>query len=270
MNRYHGIFAKLAELNIYEGGEADLYARSLADFYARFVGEYVGDIPLFEKYLGDTSMRVLDLACGSGRIGIGLARLGYQVDGVELSTAMLQLGQEAIEREAAEVQERLQLLHGDMTSFAFPVKYDLILIGVTSISLLLTKAYRQKLFACVAMHLKPQGKFVFDLLDLSEDRWKSLDGVEDVWSAETDKGVDFGIIGQKFYPDERLFVFNVYRELVGWNGETTRTIGSSTKAWLDADDLIDEMESAGLNTVDRYNVSASIYLVATLGESNLV
>ncbi|HEY1743446.1 MAG TPA: methyltransferase domain-containing protein [Granulicella sp.] len=267
MKKYHGIFEKLAELNIYDNANADLYDKNLADFYHRFVGDFVGDIPLFERYLGDKSMCVLDLACGSGRIGIGLGRLGYRVDGVELSQAMLSLAKDELSHEAAEVQERLRFVRGDMTAFSLSTHYDLIVIGVTSISLLLKAEERRRLFTCVAAHLKPNGRFLFDFLDFSEGRWKTHDGMEDVWSVETDEGVDFGIIGQRFYPDEQLFVFNVYRELVAWNGETTRTLGSSTKAWLDAEQLITEMEEMGLRLVDRFNLGASTYLAAGLGNA---
>ena len=260
---YHGIFAKLSELDVYDSGSADLYGPSLADFYNRFLGDFVRDIPCFERLLADSSARVLDLACGSGRIGIALARRGFSVDGLELSKDMLALVDRNLARESAEVRSRLRFIQGDMTSFSLPQRYDLITIGVTSISLLLTAEQRSSLFRCVKEHLARGGKFIFDFLDLHGDKWKTYDNFTDVWSAEGDEGLDYAIVGQRFYPAERRFVFNMYRECVSWDGNTTRSIGTSTKAWLDTEELTEALASEGLRVCQSFGVEGTTYLVAT-------
>lgn len=260
-NGFHGVFAQLKQLNIYEGEPADLYGPDLADFYNRFVGDFVKDIPLFERLLPRPHGRVLDLACGSGRIGVGLSRLGVAVDGLELSPAMLALVERNLAAEQPEVKSRLRFFEGDMTAFDLPDRYDLIVLGVTSISLLLEAEQRQSMFAHVRKHLAEGGRFVFDILDLSGDRWRTLDHHLDVWSTETDEGVDFALIGQRFDPQRRQFTFNIYRELAGWSGETRRTIGSSTKAWLDREQLEPELSAAGLEIIDEFNQDLVKYFV---------
>jgi SAM-dependent methyltransferase len=263
--RYHGIFAQLKMLNIYENSlSEDLYGQGLADFYDRFVGSFVGDIPVFERYLPAAPGRVLDLACGSGRIGIALARLGAIVDGIDLSPHMLDRVRTNIADESPEVIGRLSFQQGDITNFSMRHQYDLIIIGVTSISLLLTAEERKALFDCVAAHLTSTGKLIFDIMDFSEGRWKAFDNYQEVWSREVDEGQDFAIVGQKFYPDERIFCFNVYREFIDWGGETSRTIGSSTKAWLERDELIAEMRASGIELVEDFRLSDSRYFVAKL------
>jgi SAM-dependent methyltransferase len=263
-SKYHGIFSKLADLNIYDGAAEDVYGPDLADFYNRFVGDFAGDIPLFERLLTDRSARVLDLASGSGRVGIGLARSGYCVDGLELSRAMLTLADRNAAAESDDVRARLRFVQGDMTTFSLPERYDLITIAVTSISLLLQAEQRRALFECVRAHLKPGGKFIFDFLNLSGDRWKQHDHHLDVWSSEVDEGLDFAIVGQRFFPEERVFTFNVYRECVGWDGNTRRMIGTSTKAWLSAEELIEAMRECGLRLVDRFDAGQVTYLVSEL------
>ncbi|MGA2520572.1 MAG: class I SAM-dependent methyltransferase [Acidimicrobiales bacterium] len=64
---YDARFARLAEQGQYLHGEADL------------VTHLVGDPPA----------RILDAGCGTGRIAIELARRGYQVLGVDIEPAML-------------------------------------------------------------------------------------------------------------------------------------------------------------------------------------
>jgi len=54
--------------------------------------------------------RILDLACGQGRHTIELARRGYQVTGVDLSTYLLDVA--AARARAAKVTMRF--VHGDM------------------------------------------------------------------------------------------------------------------------------------------------------------
>ncbi len=249
---YHGIFAKLRMLDIFEEPPADLYGPSLADLYHHSTADFVCDVPVFERFLPPGG-RVLDLACGSGRIGIAMARRGAMVDGIELSPTMLALAREAAERETLGVKARLRFIEGDMTRFALEERYDLVILGVTSISLLLRAEERQGLFRSVRAHLKSGAHFIFDILDLSGDRWKELDHFHDVWAKEVDEGLDFAIIGQEFFPERRQFVFNVYREFMRWDGTTRRTLGASVKAWLDRDELVAEMRDAGLGLAQEFD-----------------
>ncbi len=63
---------------------------------------------------------VLDLACGTGRHAIELARRGYEVVGFDLSLPMLaRAGEEAQEREA-----KLNFVQGDMREMAFEEQFD--------------------------------------------------------------------------------------------------------------------------------------------------
>jgi len=151
-----------------------------------------------------------------------------------------------------------------MTDFDLSQQYDLIILGITSISLLLLEQQRKALFECVSKHLKPGGKFIFDMFDFSEERWKDHDGFSDVWSKESDDGQEFGIVGQKFYPEQDLFVFNVYREIIDWDGNTKRYIGTSTKAMLEEHALMDLLKSCGLKLVDSFHHTESKFFVSTL------
>jgi SAM-dependent methyltransferase len=70
----------------------------------------------------------LDLACGTGRNAIALARLGWEVEAVDLSSVALQiLAQEA---ERAGVAEKIRPEKRDLDDFEAPdERYDLILIA---------------------------------------------------------------------------------------------------------------------------------------------
>jgi S-adenosylmethionine-dependent methyltransferase len=74
------------------------------------------------------SWRALDLGCGTGAIGVRLARLGFHVTLLDASLPMLNFAERAA-REAG-VTERIALTHGDASQLAtlFPAaSFDLIL-----------------------------------------------------------------------------------------------------------------------------------------------
>lgn len=63
---------------------------------------------------------VLDVGCGTGRHSVELARRGYTVTGLDLSTEMLARAARAAE--AAKV--RVEWVHSDATRFSFPRRFD--------------------------------------------------------------------------------------------------------------------------------------------------
>ena len=60
--------------------------------------------------------RVLELACGTGRIALSLAEAGLHVTGVDRSEAMLTIARRKLASLPASVQERLTLVNQDMSA----------------------------------------------------------------------------------------------------------------------------------------------------------
>ena len=63
------------------------------DIYARFYdldhGDLDADLFMIQQLAARSGSPILELACGTGRVLLPLARQGYQVTGVDLSAAML-------------------------------------------------------------------------------------------------------------------------------------------------------------------------------------
>lgn len=243
--RYHGIFAKLKALHQLELVDCseDMYGQEFSQFYDLFSQDYIGDVAFYQQELLQKQLPhavVLDLGCGSGRLSLPLARLGHQVDGLDNSASMLELAQHYLAKESDSIRQRVHFALADMTTFNLSKSYDLIVLGCTSLSLLLARSQRQALFAQVRQHLKADGCFMFDLLNQQQaDK-------HDLWFKETAAGQELAIVGHAYYPQLSLFTFNIYRETIGWNGDTTRYIGSSTKALLSRQQLETELAAAGL------------------------
>ena len=103
---------------------------------------------------------VLDLACGTGRHAIDLARRGYEVVGVDLSLAMLaRAGEEAQERDA-----KLNFVQGDMRELAFEEQFDGVYCWNTSFGYFEEEKNAQ-VIAGIHRALKAGGLFLLDVVN---------------------------------------------------------------------------------------------------------
>lgn len=95
-------------------------------------GEYPTDpdpSPVLEQYVETLpDGRALDIATGTGRNAVFLARQGYRVDAIDQSRAGLEIARE--NADAYSVAERTNWIQADVPSFAFPEgTYDVITIS---------------------------------------------------------------------------------------------------------------------------------------------
>jgi SAM-dependent methyltransferase len=101
--------------------------------------------------------RALELAIGTGRVAIPLARRGVPVTGIELSAPM-------VDRLRVTADETMiPVLVGDMTTTRAPGEYTLVYLVYNTISNLLTQAEQVDCFRNAARHLVPGGRFVIEL-----------------------------------------------------------------------------------------------------------
>ena len=138
---------------------------ALARLYDVFPFE--ADLPLYLELAAATGSRVLELACGSGRVLVPLARAGCQVIGLDVSTPMLTLARDKLTAAGPDVAARARLVQGDMRSFAIEGRFDLAVIATRSFAYLTNRADQLKVLANVAAHLRPGGRLALDLLNPS-------------------------------------------------------------------------------------------------------
>jgi SAM-dependent methyltransferase len=101
---------------------------------------------------------VLDLACGTGRIMLPCLQAGVDVDGLDLSAAMLA----TLRKKAAALGLPAQVYEGNMTSFRLERRYALIMIQCNSFVHNLTTDDQLATLVCCREHLQPRGTLVFD------------------------------------------------------------------------------------------------------------
>jgi 2-polyprenyl-3-methyl-5-hydroxy-6-metoxy-1,4-benzoquinol methylase len=105
--------------------------------------------------------RVLDLACGRGRIAVRLAQHGCRVTGLDLSPRSLELAQR--DAEAAGVE--LELIHSDMRELAATEAFDVVLNVFSSFGYFEEQSDDERVVAAVARALVPGGTFFLDTLN---------------------------------------------------------------------------------------------------------
>lgn len=111
--------------------------------------------------------RVLELASGSGRITIPLARLAPALDfhivGLEIADPMLAAAEQKRSELDADANARLTFVKGNMLEWARDGEFDLVVTPCSSLSHLLTIDDQLAAWRRVRANLKPGGRFVADL-----------------------------------------------------------------------------------------------------------
>jgi len=105
---------------------------------------------------------VLDLACGTGRLALMLAQAGLQVTGIDQSAGMLNLFREKLAAQPPEIKSRVHVENQPMSSFQLGCRFGTI-ICCDAFFHNLTVQQEIDCLSCVADHLAPNGRFVFNV-----------------------------------------------------------------------------------------------------------
>lgn len=112
-------------------------------------------VSYFDRYEFEKNSNILDLACGSGRFAVEIAKKGYDVTGFDLSEEMLSLAYQHSYEENIE----LTLVAGDMQDLSGLEKYNVVTCFADSLCYLPNKRILKNAFREVKQHLKKDGVF---------------------------------------------------------------------------------------------------------------
>jgi SAM-dependent methyltransferase len=121
---------------------------------------------------------VLDLACGLGRHAIGMAKLGYQVTGVDFNPRYLEDASAAAERAGAKVRWMV----GDMRSLHMEEAFDGAYSYFTSFGYFSDRE-NEKVIANIVQALRHSGRF---LLDMANRDWILTHPQQRTWTRQED------------------------------------------------------------------------------------
>ena len=151
----------------------DPYA-PFADIYEEWSAPMTEDVPFYVGLAQDADGPVVELALGSGRVAVPVAKaIGRPVIGVDRSAAMLAKARAAAEAAGVE----LDLREGDMRDFTLEEPAALVYSPYRSLLHLPTWADRRRVFERVTSSLRPGGRFAWNAFVFDPHIAVRMDGV---------------------------------------------------------------------------------------------
>ena len=142
-----------------------LFVEAYDAFYSGSGPHIAGEVAFYERVAREAGGPVLELACGTGRIVLPLAKAGLHVTGVDLSEAMLTIALRKLAVLPASVQERLNLVNQDMGALSLGRRFGFVFVPFRSFQHLLTIDLQRKSLEAIRRHLEPNGRLALHLFD---------------------------------------------------------------------------------------------------------
>jgi SAM-dependent methyltransferase len=144
--------------------------------------EYADPVDYDRQYSSDTGVAfysalaweaggpVLEIACGTGRVAIPIARQGFAVTGLDVVPAMLDRARSKAEAAGLSVR----FVEGDARDFDLESeRFRLVFLTGNAFQFLLTNADQEALLGRVRAHLHDEGLFAFETRN---PRWRTSEG----------------------------------------------------------------------------------------------
>lgn len=142
MNCKYKVGDLIYDANVYDGMNNDLT-----------------DLKFYKKWLPKKKeARILELCCGTGRLTLPIAKDGYKISGVDITSSML----DQANAKALEAGLTIDFIKADIRTLDLSEKYDLIFIPFNSIHHLYQNDDLFQVFNVVKSHLKENGLFLLD------------------------------------------------------------------------------------------------------------
>ena len=119
---------------------------------------YYDDYPLIEQWARSLGGPLLDLACGTGRMALRMAALGYEVAGVDITPEMIEWARQ----KAAKQGLAIEWVVADARTFHLGKQFSFIYMLEHAFQFFLTREDQEAMLARVREHLLPGGCFLFE------------------------------------------------------------------------------------------------------------
>lgn len=139
--------------------EAPVSPYADADLYDVVYSWYTPDLEFYLATAREARGPVLEVGCGTGRVLIPTLQAGVDIDGIDLSPAML----ERLRGKAAALGLSPRVTAADMRDFTLERRYERITIPFRSFMHLLTTGDQLRALRCIREHLEPGGRLVMNL-----------------------------------------------------------------------------------------------------------
>jgi ubiquinone/menaquinone biosynthesis C-methylase UbiE len=133
----------------------------IAPFYDIEHDRFREDLDMYRNFAELSGGKILELACGSGRVLLPLAEEGYELTGVDSSEKMLEIAQQRLY--AQDLAGRCQLVKQDMRILQLGQKYRLAIIALGSFGHITMRKDQQSTLTAIRTHLSPGATLILDI-----------------------------------------------------------------------------------------------------------
>jgi ubiquinone/menaquinone biosynthesis C-methylase UbiE len=146
----------------------------IAPFYDIEHASFGEDVDMYRNYAEVCGGKILELACGSGRVLLPLAEDGFALTGVDTSGKMLELAQQRLEE--AGVVDRCKLVQQDIANLQLEETFHLAFIALGSFGHISTRSEQQKTLTSIRRQLSRGGMCIIDISNTDARYLEGLSG----------------------------------------------------------------------------------------------
>ena len=213
------------------------------------------DIPFYIEYAKEQNGEVLELGCGTGRVSLALARLGFRVTGLDLSNEMLEVFKQKLTAEP-ELKDKITLVHGNMANFSLNKKFALIIAPFRAFQALTNDNDINSSLKCIKEHLTGDGIFIVNVFNPKQVMDQSWCYPETVQWERLDEATGNHVVkkhwGDKIDTANQIIYPHFAYEVTDNNGSTSRYIEDIKLKYYYREQLQAALEKAGLKVKEQF------------------
>lgn len=168
-----------------------------AKVYDLIYGKYKDDLDFYRKEARKSKGKVLEIACGTGRIYLEMLKDGVDAYGIDISETMLKV----LKMKAKKLRLEPKVRKADMRTFKLDQKFSLIIIPFRSFLHNLTIEDQIKTLKNIKNHLAPNGKFILNFFFPNPEVISKTYGKEQKEIIKT-KDKKYNLIAKSYFVDE--------------------------------------------------------------------
>jgi cyclopropane fatty-acyl-phospholipid synthase-like methyltransferase len=224
----------------------------IAPFYDIEHASFDEDLDMYQNFAELCGGPILELACGSGRVLLPLARHGFEITGVDTSARMLEIAHKRVEE--AGLASRCTLIQQDMRTLQTGHKFRLALVALGSFAHITSRKAQQQALAATRSQLVTGGTFIIDISNADARYMEDLGGHvlhQGSWRHE-DGTMLTHFVSPAASPDRHLLELTHFYDQHSQGGTLQRTTVTTHLYLFERGEMELLLEQAGFTVKDVY------------------